>query len=235
MEAARPDVDAYVLAWIRRQPLKGAWFFEERNGNCRLAAELATQLSATSSTWAHFVAPLAEWTAQEFAKGTRTPGLKAPTRPTRGKRRAVTGKTIAPKLEKAAAPQKVCSVCGGGIRSGTELCRACGIESSAQRLLTVGASKGRLASHTLTAEGKRSKTQQVNRAAIKAWSASDQPFWLTYTFYIEKLQPLLVTLSSSAVARHLGVSRGYANEVRRGKVPHQRHWWPLAKLAGLSR
>jgi CRISPR/Cas system-associated endonuclease Cas1 len=34
MEAARPQVDAYLLDWITRQPLKREWFFEQRDGNC---------------------------------------------------------------------------------------------------------------------------------------------------------------------------------------------------------
>lgn len=97
MEPVRPDVDAYVLKWILRQPLKRSWFFEERNGNCRLMADLAI----------------------------------------------------------------------------------------------------------LTAE-----------------------------FYSEKMQPLIAELPSGTVVRHLRVSRGYANEIRHGRVPHPRHWMTLAKLTG---
>src|SRR5882724_4837314 len=36
MEPVRPQVDAYFLDWITREPLKKEWFFEQRNGNCRL-------------------------------------------------------------------------------------------------------------------------------------------------------------------------------------------------------
>jgi hypothetical protein len=32
----------------------------------------------------------------------------------------------------------------------------------------------------------------------------------------------------------LAVSRGYANEIRRGRAPHPRHWWALASLMGVS-
>src|SRR5204863_7747579 len=38
MEAIRPQVDAYVLDWILCQPLRREWFFEQRDGNCRLMA-----------------------------------------------------------------------------------------------------------------------------------------------------------------------------------------------------
>lgn len=40
MEAARPQVDAYLLEWITRQPFRREWFFEQRNGSCRLMAGL---------------------------------------------------------------------------------------------------------------------------------------------------------------------------------------------------
>jgi hypothetical protein len=36
-----------LFDWITRQPVKGEWFFEERNGNCRLMASLAERLSET--------------------------------------------------------------------------------------------------------------------------------------------------------------------------------------------
>jgi CRISPR/Cas system-associated endonuclease Cas1 len=58
MEPIRPDVDAYLLKWITDRPLKKNWFFEERNGNCRLMADLASQLAQTTSTWARWSRPL---------------------------------------------------------------------------------------------------------------------------------------------------------------------------------
>ena len=36
MEPVRSSVDSYLLDWIMRQPLKREWFFEQRDGNCRL-------------------------------------------------------------------------------------------------------------------------------------------------------------------------------------------------------
>src|SRR5271166_233121 len=41
MEVVRPQVDAYLLDWITRQSLSREWFFEQRDGNCRLMATLA--------------------------------------------------------------------------------------------------------------------------------------------------------------------------------------------------
>jgi CRISPR-associated endonuclease Cas1 len=34
MEPIRAQIDAYLLDWVTRQPLRREWFFEERDGNC---------------------------------------------------------------------------------------------------------------------------------------------------------------------------------------------------------
>ena len=65
MEVVRPDVDAFVLDWIKRGPLPRNHFFEQRDGNCRLMANFASTLSQTSSKWAQLVAPVVEWFARE--------------------------------------------------------------------------------------------------------------------------------------------------------------------------
>jgi CRISPR-associated endonuclease Cas1 len=94
MEPTRPDVDAYVLNWILHQPLKRNWFFEERNGNCRLMADLASQLAETAST--RLVAPLAEWAVKEIASTTKTRKTIPATRLTQNHKRALTGRTFVP-------------------------------------------------------------------------------------------------------------------------------------------
>jgi hypothetical protein len=43
-----------------------------------------------------------------------------------------------------------------------------------------------------------------------AWKSSDQPAWLTEEFYSEKVQPVLVAMSASVIARRISVSRWYA-------------------------
>jgi CRISPR-associated endonuclease Cas1 len=232
MEPVRPDVDAYVLKWILSQPLKKAWFLEERNGNCRLMADLAIQLAETASTWARLVAPLAEWAVKEIASTTKTRKQAPPTRLTQNRKRALTG-TFIPSPTNSVRLQNLCSVCGNEIPKGNEQCWFCAVEISTERL-TIVASEGRVMSHTAMAEAKRSKTQLANHATLQEWSASDQPSWLTAKFYAEKMQPLVAELPSGAIVRHLRVSRGYAAQIRKGRVPHPRHWQTLAKLLHLS-
>src|SRR5207253_7618510 len=64
MEPVRPQVDAFVLDWITREPLRREWFFEQRDGNCRLMGQFAVRLSETAPSWGRAVAPLAEWVSR---------------------------------------------------------------------------------------------------------------------------------------------------------------------------
>ncbi len=67
MEPVRPQVDAFVLDWITREPLRREWFFEQRDGNCRLMGSFAVRLSETAPTWGRAVAPFAEWVARTLS------------------------------------------------------------------------------------------------------------------------------------------------------------------------
>jgi hypothetical protein len=55
----RPQVDAYLLDWITRQPLRREWFCEQRDGNCRLNGPFTVRLSETAPIWGRAVAPMA--------------------------------------------------------------------------------------------------------------------------------------------------------------------------------
>ncbi len=83
MEAVRPQVDAFLVDWVTREPLKREWFFEQRDGNCRLMASLAARLSETAPTWGRAVAPFAEWVAQTLRTPHCKPASKDQTVPTR--------------------------------------------------------------------------------------------------------------------------------------------------------
>jgi CRISPR-associated endonuclease Cas1 len=61
MEVGRPHVDAFLLKWIMDQPLKREWFFEQRDGSCRLMAPFAVRLSESAPAWRQILAPITEW------------------------------------------------------------------------------------------------------------------------------------------------------------------------------
>lgn len=233
MEPIRPDVDAYVLDRIINRPLKRNWFFEERNGNCRLMADLTGQLAETMSAWARLVAPVAEWVAQQIASTTKTRRATPATRLTQNRKREVRGGKPQIISKPSLKLPRVCGNCDNEIVRGSEKCKSCALEVTTPKLVKA-ASQGRIVSHTAQAEFKRSQTQLANRASQRAWSGSDQPTWLTAEFYSEKIQPLVSSLSGRALARHLRVSHGYAIEIRQGRVPHPRHWLTLATLLRMS-
>jgi CRISPR-associated endonuclease Cas1 len=66
MEPVRPKVDALLLDLLTSQQLRRAWFFEQRDGNCRLMAQFAATLSETATMWRKEVASFAEWIAKCF-------------------------------------------------------------------------------------------------------------------------------------------------------------------------
>jgi hypothetical protein len=93
---------------------------------------------------------------------------------------------------------------------------------------------GRQTANNPEAKLKRANTQRKNALAQHAWKSSDQPTWLTDTFYSEKVQPVIAAMSASAIARQISVSRWYAGRIREGYRPHPRHWLRLAELFHVS-
>ena len=60
MEAVRPAVDAYVLAFLTERLLSMDQLGETREGSCRLASTLAAELADTLAVWREQVAPHTE-------------------------------------------------------------------------------------------------------------------------------------------------------------------------------
>jgi CRISPR-associated endonuclease Cas1 len=235
MEPVRPQVDAFLLDWITREPLKRAWFFEQRDGNCRLMGSFAIQLSQTAQIWARAVAPFAEWVARTLWSGRlRSGALSAPpTRLTQRHKREAKGQSSVPPPIRAPRREKMCLGCGKTIRVGRTNCGECAIEDATKRLAEA-AQAGRVASLGPEARAKHRASRQRHAQACSTWDASNQPTWLTVELYSEKIRPLLADVSSSVIAAHIGVSRAYAGCVRQGYRPHPRHWQALAQLVGYS-
>jgi hypothetical protein len=236
MEPVRPLVDAYVLDWITRTLLRREWFFEQRDGNCRLMASLASQLSETASTWRSAVAPLAEWVVRTLWLTTAKPvRSEAPaTRLTQSRKREAKGAPALLAASQAPIPQNRCRGCGVVIeRRGTH-CASCAVPITTGRL-GIAADKGRIAAQSQEAQARRSDTQRRHATGRASWQPSDQPAWLDGATYAEKIQPLLASITNSAIVSALGVSLPYAVNIRHGKrCPHPRHWVKLAELVGIS-
>jgi hypothetical protein len=241
MEICRPrGVDAFVLNWLQSEPLRKSDFWEDRNGNCRIASSLATKLCETSGVWRKQVAPVAEYVAQELwapvSKPTSTSNVTRQliaTRLTQRNKREAKGAPSLPPSVRAPRRDNLCRGCGKTIQDGRTNCATCAVGDATKNMLDA-AQIGRQTANSPEAQLKRANTQRKNALAQHAWKSSDQPAWLTEKFYSQKIQPLLTAMSASAIARQISVSRWYAGRIREGYRPHPRHWEALAKLVGVS-
>ena len=235
METARPQVDAYVLDWIRSEPLRREWFFEKRDGNCRLMAPFARRLSETTTTWGHAVAPVAEWIAHTLWSGIqRSRQIYPATRLTQSHRCEARGSPSEVPPGSVQRPPRICRSCGRSLKRGRNYCAKCSKPLNKAGLIEA-ARLGRVAAHSSKAEALRAATQRRHAAAMKSWNPSDKPEWLTEEAYREKVQSCLVEVTAPAISTALGVSEPYATDIRSGRRrPHPRHWLTLARLVGLS-
>jgi CRISPR-associated protein Cas1 len=236
MEPVRPQVDAHVLDWLKREPLRREWFLEQRDGNCRLMGPFAARLAETASVWRQSVAPYAEWVLHALS----TIGLDsarnhtASTPLTQRHHREAKGRPPLPPAKRPPRPECVCRICGISIASGKRYCRTCQITFAIEQIVTASPA-GRVATVSPTAQAQRSQTKRLNDRAIKNWDPASKPAWLTEQAYAEKIQPLLAAVRPADIMNALGVSWLYASQIRRGmKRPHPRHWVKLAELVGVK-
>ena len=238
MEVCRPKVDAFVLNWLQNEPLRKSDFWEDRNGNCRIASSLAIKLCETSDTWRGLVAPVAEYVAQELWSSVSKPAAPSKlarrmiaTRLTQQNKREVKGGTVTE--VKSPQPEHSCSGCGKSIRAERDHCANCAIDGATERLVDA-AQIGRVAARTPEARAKHVASRRRHAQACSEWDASTQPAWLTSEVFSQQVQPLLAKVSTSAIRSRIGVSRWYAGRIREGYRPHPRHWSALANLVGFS-
>jgi hypothetical protein len=236
MEPIRPLVDEYVLNWLLHQPLKREWFFEERNGRCRLMGRYAERLLETTPTWAQAIAPIAEhvvrtlWSTTKRAKKEPRPATSL----TQQHRREANGSSVRP-IQLPQQPPRLCRSCGVTIPRGEIHCATCAAPGWREAMRSVAA-KGRLVAHTTRAQAGRIAARRRNALAEAKWKPSDLPKWLTERVYVERIRPLLTSVSAGRLSVALCVSKPYAADIRAGRRrPHPRHWKKLATLVGISR
>jgi hypothetical protein len=233
MEPIRPLVDAYVLDWITREPLRREWFFEQRNGNCRLMGSFAVRLTETAPTWGRAVAPIAEWVATELWSTAKKSSRAAspPTRLTQAHKREAKGIVDAP-VNRPPKPPRICLGCGAQIIYGTNFCSSCGVIVARDELIK-SAKRGRIAAQSPEAQARRTETQRRNANAQLTWEKSGQPK-ISDEVYRNEIQPRLAGVTIPTIMSALNVCASYAADIRRGRRrPHARHWEKLAALVGV--
>jgi CRISPR-associated endonuclease Cas1 len=234
MEPVRPQIDRYLLEWIQKGPLRRDWFFEERNGNCRLVNSLAARLSETASMWGCAVAMHAERIAQMLWSAMRRPSWDNPpaTRLTHRRRLEARGRASSSRGP-SPRPPVLCRICGTAIKTGDKSCIDCKPTILRENMIEI-AKLGRVATISPEAQKLRAATQRRQAAALRSWTPSENPEWLTEAFFKVKVQPLLVKLTASTISSTLGVSHPYATSIKKGQcVPHPRHWQKLAKIVNV--
>jgi CRISPR-associated endonuclease Cas1 len=232
MEAVRPLVDTYVYEWITTESLRRDWFFEERDGNCRLMDSFVKQLCGTAHTWQHAIAPHAEWIARRIWKTlTQSRTSKSLSTPlTQVRRRIAQGGDPNPRIASRPSPLEVCLTCGGRLKRDANYCALCAKEVSRTNLLQA-AKVGRIVAQSDDAAARRAETLEKQHALRKTWNPSKKPDWLTEKTYREKIVPRLDKVRVSTIASALAVSLPYAADVRKGRrIPHPRHWLRLSIL-----
>jgi hypothetical protein len=71
---------------------------------------------------------------------------------------------------------------------------------------------------------------------MQQWNPFDLPKWLDEDFYQSEILPRLSEFTVKTLRFAVDVSHPYATLVKRGlKIPHPRHWMPLAALTGVTR
>jgi len=234
MEPIRAKCDAFVLDWLQREPLRRSDFWEDRNGNCRIASPLAIKLCETSDTWRKLVAPVAEYVAQEIWSSASKPSSVSKiarqliaTRLTQRYKREAKGGDL-PKVGQP-KPEHVCSDCGVKIPVDGQRCWKC-----SKRVTGVNFKAGRKCAQQPEHLAKRAATMRRHKQAIRNWEPSDLPAWLTRDVYLKRIQPALASVAKAQIGALLGVSEPYSSDIQAGRrIPHPRHWQALAQLVGL--
>jgi hypothetical protein len=226
MEAARPDVDAWLLEFLDARPFRFRDFVEERDGRCRLAPDLAQELAESVGRWRSAVAPIVERVVDRINAADAAlsvtvaitprkaqPGIARLTRP-RSRARIETTVDRRRKHESGANPQRRCAECGAPM--GSKRCRKCGF--APVNTDDIGADRQRVI---------MMDRQRTNRD----WSgpADDRDFK-------RDILPGLQGVTLRRIIETTGLSKRFASQIRRGlATPHRRHWAALAKLtAGIA-
>jgi CRISPR-associated endonuclease Cas1 len=221
MEAVRPEVDAWLLGFLRKRPFRTREFLEERDGRCRLTPPLAHEVASTIGCWRSLVTPVVERLARllgnserELLQGFALTPRAAPQRLTPSDRRTRSRVEAAVdrrgKREATFAVDPRCHNCGEPLSG--KRCRDCGFTP-----VTVddpGADRQRLV---------MMDRQRTNRE----WSGDDGGL-----DFASDILPGLQGVTLRRIMEATGLSKRFASQIRNGlAVPHRRHWKALSEAA----
>jgi CRISPR-associated endonuclease Cas1 len=218
MEPIRPQVDGFLLDLLRSGSLQRKWFFEERDGNCRLTGEFAAQLSETSKLWKQALGPCAEWMLRTlWSVSSSTSKIEVPaTRLTQDRKREAKG------LLTQSSPE-------------SDVTQRTLFTKNLSNDFPIIPKLARLERFDPVAQSRRAESQRRQAGSQRAWKPAEKPDWLNEKIYRDQVQPQLLGIAASRIVSALSISEPYASRIRGGRcIPHPRHWQTLAKLAGVQ-
>lgn len=245
MEAVRPQVDLFVWRLLRERTFRANDFTETRRGVCWVLSPLSHELAETTTTWAAMLGPVVERTAKmlgkQNAKSKQLPTPLTQTNRSRG-RDAVRNKPK--KAGQMSLPElkPVCKMCGQPIDEGRIYCDACLPEFRKEQLpefeqvgvatLARLRAEGRDSAHTEEVKAQVGKTVSAHRRKVLEWDASNErPDRETYE---RDILPIVQRATLPQLMRATGLSLKYCADIRKGRVPHPRHWETLRSVCVLS-
>lgn len=243
MEAARPDVDAFVLKLLRTRKFTRNDFAETRRGICRILPPFSHELSQTADQWGQLIAPVVEAVAQELAEGPGSRIAESQTPLTRSRRRRKPGHPTrhVVRIPSASNSGEVasCKRCGGPVpRRSRVYCDDClphyqrdqyaeAFHCSGLQAIEERKQKGTDPTHGDAAGQRRATSNAQRKREVREW---DERFGkLTdLSAFSRDILPLIQTVPLSRLQQATGLSIRYVSLIRRGeKTPHPRHWEAL--------
>jgi CRISPR-associated endonuclease Cas1 len=126
MEPVRPKVDGLLLNLLTSEQLRREWFFEQRDGNCRLMASFAATLSETALMWRTAVASYAEWIAKSIWDSRHRPIRRdAPATRLTQRQRSNGREKLSGLDETNSSRLALCRICGQVRLGSNGICRDC--------------------------------------------------------------------------------------------------------------
>lgn len=242
MEAARPQVDAYVLNLTEGHRFRRKDFHDTRRGGCRLSRPLAHTLTKTVATWRHHLAEPAETATKLLARSPDVAVSNLQTPLTQANRRAAKQSFWTnPTVGSAPRPGNNCERCGKAAANAAKLCRPCGDRfqddaewlAAGREVLATLRSAGDDPAHGGRAALLRGEKNRAHQTAVAEWNRVHGP--VDPGYFELHLLPGLQKVSLSEMSAATGLTKGYCSFIKRGmKIPHPRHWEKLAELAGAT-
>lgn len=237
MEAARPAVDAYVLALLTKRTLTAKHFGETRAGACRLTTAMSERLTETMPAWRKHVAAHVERIAHRLRPSDGAAPLTRAHHRASWERRQPTQAGRPVDHGRLALPA-TCRDCGDDLPSASNrYCVNCRQEKwrtqagrarqNAAQVLTRLQSERRDPRHGGEAAKMRGEKNRAHQLAVKAWTG-ERP---DPSVFEAEILPGLREATIAELTSATGLSEHYCSLIRLGKrVPHPRHWDALRKL-----